>query len=202
MRKAILVLFVLSWTMFSAQEVSDYRVKALVSQVKKDSPIDASDSNAWDLLEQSYQVTLQQDQGELENTDFVKKLNAFLDNPKSKNKHLTILYLYYNEVFQKEILSPNPDYNFLMDLVVAMKKEYNLVYKKEPVMLTILHAEMLQSAGQIDESKDVVAKGFKAHPESIPLQVYTAINTNNDKMKAELVKNHPNHWMVIQFLKN
>lgn len=188
--------------MFSAQEVSDYRVNSLVSEVKKDSPIDASDSNAWDLLEQVYQVTLQQDQGDLEKTDFVKNLNAFLDNPKSKNTYLTILHLYYNEVFRKEISSENPDYNFLVDLVVAMKNEYNFVYKKEPVMITILHAEMLQSAGKKDESKEVVAKGFKAHPESIPLQVYTAINTNNDKMKAELVKNHPNHWMIIQFLKN
>ena len=132
----------------------------------------------------------------------IKNLNAFLDNPKSKNKHLTILHLYYNEMFRKEISSENPDYNFLVDLVIAMKNEYHFVYKKEPVMITILHAEMLQSAGKKDESKEVVAKGFKAHPESIPLQVYTAINTNNDKLKAELVKNHPNHWMVIQFLKN
>lgn len=105
-------------------------------------------------------------------------------------------------MFRKEISSENPDYNFLVDLVIAMKNEYHFVYKKEPVMITILHAEMLQSAGKKDESKEVVAKGFKAHPESIPLQVYTAINTNNDKLKAELVKNHPNHWMVIQFLKN
>lgn len=202
MKKLFFFMIMLSFGSVFSQQVTDYRVIEVVKKLKQDSKIDANDRTAWNLLDQTYQVTLQQDQGALENTDFTQKLTSFLDDPNAKNRHLIILYLYYNQLFQNELTNSQPDFESLKEIVLALKNEFIAVYKKEHVMTTILYAEMLQSLGREAEYKEAVARGVKLYPESIPLQIYTAINTNNDAMKSELKRKHPNHWMVLQFLKD
>jgi hypothetical protein len=67
------------------------------------------------------------------------------------------------------------------------------------VIIYIYKYEALDSGNKKDEAKAAALQGLKEYPDSVPLKVYTYLTTKDDKIKNDLIKNHPNHWMVKQF---
>ncbi|MEF9480075.1 hypothetical protein OWR28_22280 [Chryseobacterium sp. 1B4] len=83
-----------------------------------------------------------------------------------------------------------------MNLLESETKE---VYGKVPAIIYIFKAEALDSGSKKEEAKITVANGLKEYPDSIPLKVYSYLNTQDEALRQDLIQNHPNHWMVQQF---
>lgn len=52
---------------------------------------------------------------------------------------------------------------------------------------------------QTKESAELIDSSLKTFPNSVPLKVYKYLDTKNDQIKQDLVRNHSNHWMIQQF---
>ena len=42
-------------------------------------------------------------------------------------------------------------------------------------------------------------KKKKEYSDSVPLKVYQYLKTKDQLLKEDLIKNHANHWMVLQY---
>ena len=80
-----------------------------------------------------------------------------------------------------------------------LESETKEVYGKLPAIIYIFKAEALDSGSKKEEAQITVVNGLKEYPDSIPLKVYSYLNTKDETLRQDLIKNHPRHWMVQQF---
>lgn len=80
-----------------------------------------------------------------------------------------------------------------------LENETKDIFGKIPAIIYIYKAEALESGHRKDESQNIIIQGLKEYPDSIPLKVYSYLNTKDNTIKDDLIKNHSKHWMVQQF---
>jgi hypothetical protein len=195
-RLFILIIFLLSQTVYSQ---STEEVKKYIDTIIVNSKVDLTDLTALELLNDLYEETLQSDSGIIsQNTTL--RIEDFLKNKNSKNTHLLIMVLAYQDYIGHCAMTRTPpDTKFQVYLISKTETEISKVYTRTPAVIFIYKAEALNSDSQFENAKGVVKDGLKAYPNSVPLKVYEFLNTNDDKVKADLLLNHANHWMVQQF---
>lgn len=197
------VIAVLMLLLFSAHAFAQSRVEkfldSTLSELKIQYPTDGSDANALSFLESFYNEALQSDLGELSPAT-AQRINAYMADGKAKNKHLLILFLLYQEhVGQAAAQGEKPNTEYQLACISRLESEVQRVYQKVPIIVYIYKAEALESAGRREEANALVAASLQKAPTSIPLKVYHYLNTKDETIKQDLVKNHAAHWMVQQF---
>ena len=197
MKKLILLFaFAMSFPLF-AQQTQNY--EQFIAQLKNNTRTDKNDRAVWNLLNDFYEEALQSDAGEL-NRNTVEKMQKLYADRKAKNMQILHLFMVYNNhISQTAAQGKTPDSGLQVDLMLELEKEMADTYGKVPAIVRIYKAEALVSNGQHKESADVISAGLLEYPGSVPLKVYRFLETNDEGLKTDLIKNHPDHWMVKQF---
>lgn len=193
---AFIILILLSTNSF-AQKSDGYL--NLIKELKKETKVDKSDKTVYDLLNNIYEEMLQSEPGVLKPETIDKVQNFYSDN-NSKNKHIfNMFFAYQNHITETAAVGKEPNSKFQVDLMSDLEEEINNVYGAVPIIILIYKAEALNSNGQTKESADLISSSLAIFPDSIPLKVYKYLDTKDEKIKLDLIKNHSNHWMVQQF---
>ncbi|KAA0127439.1 hypothetical protein FY557_12525 [Chryseobacterium sp. SN22] len=173
--------------------------KEVFEKIKKESKIDGSDQTVYNLLDEFYAKTLQAENDEL-NTETIEKTQKFVSDPDTKNLHILMLFLMYQQhISQTAAVGKTPDAGFQMATMKLLEDEMRNIYGKVPAIVYIYKYEALESGNKKEEAKAAALQGLKEYPDSVPLKMYVYLSTNDEALKNDLLKNHANHWMVKQF---
>ncbi|MBU4539191.1 MAG: hypothetical protein L6264_04975 [Weeksellaceae bacterium] len=191
-----IILLFLSINVFSQK--SDEYLK-FIKQLKENTTTDTKDKTVLNLLNDFYEQALQSDKGEL-NPDITQRIKKLYEDKNTKNLQILNMFLTYQEhINQTAAAGKHPDSNFQVNLMTDLESEVKNIYGTVPVIVEIFKAEALNSNGQTKESAEIISKSLIKFPDSIPLKVYQYLDTKDEKIKEDLIKNHSNHWMIQQF---
>uniref|UniRef100_A0AAU6WRQ1 Uncharacterized protein n=2 Tax=Chryseobacterium TaxID=59732 RepID=A0AAU6WRQ1_9FLAO len=110
-----------------------------------------------------------------------------------------LFLMYQQHISQTEAAGKKPNPEFQMATLKLLEDEIQSVYGKVPALIYIYNYEALESGNRKEEAKAIALQGLKEYPDSVPLKVYVYLNTHDETIKNDLLKNHANHWMVKQF---
>lgn len=193
---ALIFLIMINLSLYAQNKPS---IKDIYPEIKKQSQIDKSDKTVYNLLTTFYDKNLQADQEEMTPED-IQQIERLVSDPSTKNIHILMLFLMYQQHISKTAaVGKEPDADFQIDTMNILESETKEIFGKIPAIIYIYKAEALESGHKKDESQSTVAQGLKEYPDSIPLKVYSYLNTKDNAIKNDLIKNHSKHWMVQQF---
>ncbi|WP_415325067.1 hypothetical protein [Chryseobacterium sp. MMS23-Vi53] len=173
--------------------------KEVFKKLKTEAKIDGNDKEVYNLLDEFYNKSLQADNDEM-TSETIEKIQRLASDPNTKNLHILMLFLMYQQhITQTAMVGKPSNPELQIEIMRLLEDETKNVYGKIPVIVYIYKYEALDSGKQEDLARATVAQGLKEYPDSIPLKVYSYLNTKDEKIKNDLIKNHPNHWMVKQF---
>ena len=199
MKNLLFILSLFIQTVVFSQTITQTEYEKLITQTKEGVKIDKNDKTVLNLLSDFYAEALQSDKGEL-NQDIPKRIEKLYADKNAKNLHiLNMFFAYQDHISQTAAVGKNPDANFQVKLMADLEREIQSLYGVVPVIIKIYKAESLSSSGQTKEAAEVVSTSLLEFPNSIPLKVYKYLGTKDEKIRKDLVENHPNHWMVQQF---
>lgn len=197
MKKLFLIFLLFTGLNISAQTAS--AAKEVLEKIKKESKIDGSDKTIYNLLDAFYDETLQAENGEM-TEGIIERTRKLAADPATKNLHILMLFLMYQQhISQTAAVGKTPNAEFQMATVKLLEDEIRSVYGKTPAIVYIYKYEALEGGNKQEEAKAVAGQGLKEYPGSVPLKVYAYLNTHDEAIKNDLLKNHANHWMVKQF---
>ncbi|MDP9958562.1 hypothetical protein [Chryseobacterium lathyri] len=197
MKKLILTIFFCIGLNTFAQNGN--QVKDIFLKIKQESKIDRNDQAVYDILDEFYTKSLQAENDEM-TPETVQRIEKLASNPDTKNLHILLLFLMYQQHLSRTSMAgKTPDTEFQTEAMKLLENETKDIYGKVPVIIYIYKAEALDGAGKKEDAKAAVDQGLKEYPDSVPLKVYSYLNTKDEVLRNDLVKNHPNHWMVLQF---
>ena len=197
MKKIILFLFLI-FTLNSFSQKSEEYVK-FSEEIKRNSKSDKNDKTVFDLLNDFYEQVLQSDNGEL-NQNTIRKIEELYADHNAKNLQILSLFLAYQEHISETVSTGRkPNIDLQLDLLNDLENELKEVYNKVPVIVIIYKAEALNSAGQSQKYSELLKQSLIEFPDSVPLKVYSYLDTKNEELKLNLIKKHSNHWMLKQF---
>lgn len=197
MKKLVLLLFFFFGIYTFSQTAA--AAKEVFEKIKKESKIDGNDKTIYNLLDEFYDKNLQAENDEM-TSETVEKIQRVASDPNTKNLHVLILFLMYQQhISQTAMVGKKPNPEFQIETMRLLENETKEIYGKVPVIIYIYKYEALDSGNKKDEAKTAALQGLKEYPDSVPLKVYAYLTTKDDKIKTDLIKNHPNHWMVKQF---
>lgn len=193
---ALIFLIMINLSLYAQNKPS---IKEIYPEIKKQSQIDKSDKTVYNLLTTFYEKNLQADQEEMTPED-IQQIERLVSDPSTKNIHILMLFLMYQQHISKTAaVGKEPDADFQIDTMNILEIETKEIFGKIPAIIYIYKAEALESGHKKEESQNTVAQGLKEYPDSIPLKVYSYLNTKDNAIKNDLIKNHSKHWMVQQF---
>jgi hypothetical protein len=173
--------------------------EARISQMREGVKIDNQDKTVFNLLEEFYLQGLQSDSGELPQ-DMPKKINKIYQNKKTKNRHLLVMFMAYQDhISQTAAVGKRPNAKFQVELITDLAYEFKNIFNKIPAIVYIYQVEALDTSGQKEKAATTVDEGLAEYPNSVPLKVYKFLISKDEAIKTDLINNHPNHWMVKQF---
>ncbi|KQT24300.1 hypothetical protein ASG22_09830 [Chryseobacterium sp. Leaf405] len=197
MKKLVFALFFfLSSNAFSQTAAA---AKEVFEKIKKESKIDGNDKTIYNLLDEFYNKNLQADNDEM-TPETVEKIQSLVSDPTTKNIHILMLFLLYQQhISQTATVGKKPNSEFQIETMRLLENETKEIYGKVPAIIYVYKYEALDSGDKKDEAKTAAIQGLKEYSDSVPLKVYTYLSTKDETLKNDLIKNHPNHWMVKQF---
>ncbi|MCS3867703.1 hypothetical protein J3D55_000619 [Chryseobacterium ginsenosidimutans] len=197
MKKLVLLfLFFLGIHAFSQTAAA---AKEVFEKIKKESQIDGNDKTIYNLLDEFYDKNLQAENDEM-TPETIERIQKLASDSTTKNIHILILFLMYQQhISQTAAVGKKPNPDFQIATMKLLEDETKSVYGKIPAIVYIYKYEALDSGEKKDEAKAVAIQGLKEYPDSVPLKVYSYMTTKDESIKNDLIKNHPNHWMVKQF---
>jgi hypothetical protein len=197
MKKLVLALLLFFGVQAFSQTAA--AAKEVFEKMKKETQIDGNDKAVYNLLNEFYDKNLQADNDEI-TAETVEKIQSLVSDPNTKNLHILMLFLMYQQhISQTAAVGKEPNPEFQIETMRLLENETKAVYGKIPPIVYIYKYEALESGNKKDEAKATTIQGLKEYPDSVPLKVYTYLNTKDEKIKNDLVKNHSNHWMIKQF---
>ncbi|MCE3075324.1 hypothetical protein [Chryseobacterium gwangjuense] len=197
MKNFVLIFFVFINLSLFAQ--SNPSIKDIYPEIKKQSQIDKSDKTIYNLLTTFYEKNLQADQEEMTPED-IQQIEKLVSDPNTKNLHVLMLFLMYQQHISKTAaVGKKTDSDFQIETMNILENETKEIFGKVPAIIYIYKAEALESGNRREESQNIITQGLKEYPDSIPLKVYSYLNTKDSTLKSDLIKNHSKHWMVQQF---
>lgn len=174
-------------------------IKKEIDVIKALNPSDGNDKEVWDILTALNQETMQGDDGGV-TQQTASKLNTMFNDTKLKNIQLLMLFAMY----QTNVTADDYNANLQSALLKLMLEESKAIYGEVPCLILIYECETLMSNGKNAEAEKQLRVALQQYPESIPLQVYlhklVTDATEKKLLHDKLIKEHPNHWTVKQFL--
>ncbi|WBV59447.1 hypothetical protein PFY12_10295 [Chryseobacterium camelliae] len=197
MKNLVLIFFIfINLSLFAQNNPS---IKDIYQELKKQSSIDKSDQTVYNLLTAFYEKSLQADQDEMTSED-IQQIERLVADPSTKNLHILMLFLMYQQHISKTAaVGKKPDSDFQIETMNILESETREIFGKVPAIIYIYKAEALESGNRKEDSQNTIILGLKEYPDSIPLKVYSYLNTKDSTLKNDLIKNHSKHWMVQQF---
>jgi len=198
MRRLILILIFLPLSLPAFSQKSGKYIH-YIEQLKSGTQSDKNDKTVLKLLNDFYEQVLQSDNGEL-NQNTLRTIQELYADHDAKNLQILSMFLAYQEHISESFgAGSEPDTTFQLNLLNDLESELDTVYGNIPVIVKIYKAEALNSAGQNQEYGELLRQSLIEFPNSVPLKVYSYLDTKDEKLKIDLIKNHSNHWMVQQF---
>lgn len=177
----------------------DNAFETVSQNLKKSSKIDKNDKTIVKLLDRLYQEGLQSDKGEF-STEIPKLIDKTLADKNLKNAHILLLFLMYQDYISNSAATgKSTNSKYQVQMMNFLYNECKEVWGKVPTIIYIYSYEALDSDNKMDESAKIISEGLAEYPDSVPLKVYKYIVTRDSSLKEDLLKNHSNHWMVLQF---
>ena len=184
---------------FHAFAQSGPSLKETFLKIKSQSKTDPDDKAVYNLLDEFYQKSLQAETDEM-TPETIQQIEKLASDPNTKNLHILMLFLMYQQYLSRTVTSKKtPDTKFQIETMNLLENETKDIYGKIPAIIYIYKAEALDDAQNKEEAKLTVAKGLQEYPDSVPLKVYSYLNSKDPTLKNDLIKNHARHWMVQQF---
>ena len=184
---------------FHAFAQSGPSIKETFLKIKSQSKTDPNDKAVYNLLDEFYQKSLQAETDEM-TPETIQQIEKLASDPNTKNLHILMLFLMYQQYLSRTVASKKaPDPQFQIETINLLENETKDIYGKIPAIIYIYKAEALDDAQNKEEAKLTVAKGLQEYPDSVPLKVYSYLNSKDPTLKNDLIKNHARHWMVQQF---
>jgi len=197
MKKLILPLFFFFGILTFSQTAA--AAKEVFEKIKKESKIDGNDKTIYNLLDEFYDKNLQAENDEM-TSETVEKIQKLASDPNTKNLHVLMLFLMYQQhISQTAAAGKKTNPEFQIETMRLLENETKEIYGKIPAIIYIYTYEALDSGNKRDEAKAAAIQGLKEYPDSVPLKIYSYLNTKDEALKNDLIKNHSNHWMVKQF---
>lgn len=197
MKKLIFIFLFFIGLTISAQTAAT--AKEVFKKLKTEAKIDENDKEVYNLLDEFYNKSLQSENDEM-NSETIEKIQRLASDPNTKNLHILMLFLMYQQhISQTSMVGKPSNPELQIEIMRLLEDETKNVYGKIPVIVYIYKYEALNSGKEEDQAKATLAQGLKEYPDSVPLKVYSYLNTKDEKIKTDLIKNHSNHWMVKQF---
>lgn len=197
MKKLVLLLFFF-FGMYAFSQTAA-AAKEVFEKIKKESKIDGNDKTIYNLLDEFYDKNLQSENDEM-TSEMVEEIQRLATDPNTKNIHILMLFLMYQQhISQTAAIGKEPNPEFQIETMRLLENETKEIYGKVPVIIYIYKYEALDNGNKKDEAKAAALQGLKEYPASVPLKVYNYTATKDETIKNDLIKNHPNHWMVKQF---
>jgi len=197
MKKTILIFFLIFTVNSFSQQSEEYT--KFIEEIKHNSKSDKNNKTVFNLLNDFYEQVLQSDNGEL-NQNTLRTIQELYADHDAKNLQILSMFLAYQEHISESFgAGSEPDTTFQLNLLNDLESELDKVYGNVPVIVKIYKAEALNSAGQNQEYGELLRQSLIEFPNSVPLKVYSYLDTKDEKLKIDLIKNHSNHWMVQQF---
>lgn len=195
MKNTITILFLFLGVFMFSQEQA---FKDVSESFKESSKIDKNDKVVSNLLDRFYQEVLQSDNGEL-GKDTPEFINKTFEDKNLKNGHiLFIFFLYQDYISQTAAVRESTDSKYQLQIMNYLFDECKGTWGKVPAIIYIYKSEALDADKQSDKSAEIISEGLKNYPDSVPLKVYQYLKTKDETLKNDLVKNHSNHWLVLQ----
>lgn len=197
MKKLLLLILILISFKSNSQQTETY--KNFIEQLKKNSKTDKNDKTVYNLLNDFYEQVLQSEKGDLK-PETIQEIQKFYENKNGKNSQILNMFFAYQEhISQTAAVGKKTDPTFQVNVMTDLESEIKNTYGKIPVIIRIYKAEALESNGQTEEAIALISQSLVEYPDSVPLKVYKYLGTKDENIKNDLIKNHPNHWMVQQY---
>lgn len=197
-----LVFFLFGLTAIAQNDTLIQQVKTDLLEFKKKQSIDASDNIVRSLLNDLYEETLQSDNGTCSQTT-LRRFQLISSDSSFVNGSILFLFNKYQAYITESSLNENAKSSqFQLDLIKLLADECVLIYEEIPTIVVVYMAESLMAAGYIQKTINHIDYALQLYPNSIPLKVYKYL-LNPDEytyLKKQLLREHPNHWMVKEYI--
>ncbi|MGV3697503.1 hypothetical protein [Flavobacterium sp.] len=170
-----------------------------IQQLRSDTKVDSQDRAVITLLEEFYTQALQSELGAL-NAETSKKMNKLYQSRKTRNRHLLLMFMAYQDHISKTAAIGKPsNTKFQVEIMTDLAHEFKTIFNEIPAIIYIYKFEALDTSGKKEEAANVLNEGLSEYPDSVPLKIYKFLSSKDEAIKIDLINNHPNHWMVKQF---
>lgn len=168
--------------------------------VKKNSIISKKDKSIIKLLDKTYELTLQADDGAMDES-LARKYEQYRTDSSLANRHIAYLFDSYQvllmSAYEKQQQAPA---ELCIPIMYNLANECVNLFGVVPAIVCIYQGEALLGADMVDEARKHFKMSLQFYPKSVPLQVYDyrLEQDPNEKQRKfiKLKKDHPNHWMV------
>ncbi|RRJ91313.1 hypothetical protein EG240_06475 [Paenimyroides tangerinum] len=198
MKKILTIALLMFFGTISAQNEIDEYINTIIVESKNTNPVDAKDLTMKNLFDQFYNEVLQDESGQI-SEDLLNKITVMVESLSTKNMQLMNLLLVFQDYINE--VSENPsslNSEFQLKIVEAMENEFINLKQDVPVIIYVYKIEALQTNEKFDESDKLIEVALKKFPNSVPIKAYKFLATEDENVKNDLIKNHPNHWFVKQ----
>lgn len=202
----ITTLLLLSTTVLIAQNDLVQQATLQFTEVNNAAVKDGKDLRIYNLLENFYNEVLQNEKGELSEKT-IATIYELMENDAVPNWNVLFMFMTYQQHISETAAVGKPsDIGFQLLATDLLAKECLKIYKKLPAVVSIYQGEAFMSAEKTDKAMGIYKQLLTERPNCIPAKIYIYILSNDatekDKIFADLTKNHPDHWMVVEFLKS
>ena len=191
-----LLIFSIPTLSFSQEEQG---IKKMISTITKNAIRDSTDKTVYHLMDELFQGILQSDNLNV-SQETIAKIDKIMKSDQVKNKHLLMLFLLYQNVVEQSVRTDTSNRQIKLEILHTLSDEYSNLYNQIPVIIYIYLAESYKANKQHEEVVKTLNVSRKLYPDAIPLKVYQYMETKDETLKADILKNHKDHWLVKQFI--
>lgn len=174
-------------------------IKEMINTLTKNEIRDSTDKTIYHLMDELFQGILQSDNLNV-SQETIAKIDKIMKSDQVKNKHLLMLFLLYQNVVGQSAQSGASNPQAQVEILRTLSNEYSNIYNQIPVIIYIYLAEAYKANKQHEEVVKTLNVSRKLYPDAIPLKVYQYMETKDETLKADILKNHKDHWLVKQYI--
>lgn len=195
--------FLFAFLIFSIPTLSfsqeEQGIKEMINTLTKNEIRDSTDKTIYHLMDELFQGILQSDNLNV-SQETIAKIDKIMKSDQVKNKHLLMLFLLYQNVVGQSAQSGTSNPQAQLEILRTLSNEYSNLYNQIPVIIYIYLAEAYKANKQHEEVVKTLNVSRKLYPDAIPLKVYQYMETKDETLKADILKNHKDHWLVKQYI--
>ncbi|MBE8713840.1 hypothetical protein [Sphingobacterium hungaricum] len=168
-------------------------------KIKEKAKIDKTDTTVYNLLNRFFEDVLQVEKQQMLSEETIKGLQTFYADPEAKNRFVLDLFMTYQQYVTDVQLAGKPaNTKYQVALIDYLDQELKELFGNSPAIIYIYRMEAYNADKQYEISNQIAMYGLQSYPEAVPLKVYGYLGSKDENIKNDLLKNHANHWLVIE----